>query len=102
MEEIFPLSSKQAVDKNSTILSLTPFLDQNNYLCVGGRLKHANIPTTSKNQIILSKHHYLSRLLIKKSHEQNAHEGREYTLSLLRTHFWIVACLGLIKKVLSD
>ena len=92
----------QTVGKNSTKLSLTPFLDKNNYLCVGGHLKHANMPTNSKSQTILSKDHYLSCLLIKEIHKQNAHLGREHTLSLLRKHFWIVACSGLIKKVLSD
>ena len=91
MKEIFSLSSKQTVDKSSNILLLTPFLDQNNYLCVGGRLKHANIPSNSKNQIILSKDHYLSHLLIKEIHRQNAYVGREHTLSLLRKRFWIVA-----------
>ena len=90
MKEIFPLSSKQTVDKNSTILSFTSFLDKNNYLYVGGRLKHANIPTNSKNQIILSKDLCLFRLLIKGIHEQNAHVGREHTLSFLRKHFWTV------------
>ena len=84
MKEISSLSSKQAVDKNSTILSLTLFLNKNNYLCVGGRLKHANIPTNSKNQII-SKDHYLSRLLIKEIHEQNAHVGTEHTLIIAKT-----------------
>ena len=59
-------------------------------------------PPKSKNQIILSKDHYLSCLLIKEIHEQNARVGREHTLSLLQKHFWIVACRGLIKKVLSD
>ena len=75
---------------------LTTFLEESNCLCVGGRLKHADIPTNSKNQIILSKGHYLYRLLIRKI----AHVGREHTL--LRKHFWVVACKGLIKKVLSD
>ena len=102
MKEIFSPSSKQFVDKNSTILSLTPFFDKNNCLCVGGRLKHADIPTNSKNQIILSKDHYLFCLPIKEIHEQNAHAGSKHTLSLLRKHFWIVACRGLIKKVLSN
>ena len=51
---------------------------------------------------ILSKDHYLSRLLIKEINEQNAHVGREHALSLLRKHFWIVACRVLIKKVLSN
>ena len=50
----------------------------------------------------MSRDHYLSRLLIKEIHEQNVHVGREHTLSLLRKYFWIVACRGLIKKVLSD
>ena len=70
-------------------------------LCIRGRLKHANIPT-NKNQIILSKYYYLSHLLIKEIHEQNAQLGIEHTFSLLRKHFWIVACRGLIKNILSD
>ena len=45
---------------------------------------------------------YLSRLLIKEIHEQNAHVGREHSFSLFGKHFWIVACRGLIKKILSD
>ena len=72
MKDIFLLSRKQIVDKNSTILSLTPFLDKNNYLCVGGRLKHTDIPANSKNQITLLQGHYLSHLLIKEIHKQNA------------------------------
>ena len=83
MKEIFSISSKQTIDKNSTILSLTPFLDENNYLCFGGRLKQANISTNSKNHIILSKDHYLSHLLIKEIHKQYAHVGRGHILSLL-------------------
>ena len=102
MKEIFSLLSKQGVDKSSTILSLTPFLDENNYLCVGRLLKHANILTNSKNQIVVSKEHYLFGLFIKEIHEQNAHIGRKHTLSPLRKHFWLVACRGIIKKVLSD
>ena len=89
MNEILSLSSKQKVDKNSTILLLTPFLDENSYLCVGGNLKHANIQTNSKNQKMLSKGHYLSRLLIKEIkeiHEQNAYLGRvTYTLIIAKT-----------------
>ena len=83
-------------------MSLIPFLDHRKYLCVGGSLKHADIPVNSKNQIILSKSHYLSYLLIKEIHERNAHVGRGHTLSLLRKDFWIVACIALIRKVLSN
>ena len=102
LKEVLSISSKQIVGKNSTILSLTPFSGRSNYLCVGGRLKHADIPTNSKKQITLSRDHYLCSLLTKEIHEWNAHAGREHTLSLLQKHFQIVACTGLIKKVLSD
>ena len=87
MKEIFPFSGKQTVDRNSIILLLTSFLDESNYICVDGRLKHVNIRTNCKNQIMLSKDHYLSRYFIKEIHKQNAHIGREHTLALLRKHF---------------
>ena len=87
MKEVFSLLSKQIVYKNSSILSLTPFLDENNYSLFWWTLKHADILTISKKKIVLSKDHCLSRLLIKEVHEQNAHVGREYTLLLLRKHF---------------
>ena len=101
-QDVLNISSNKSVKKTSKILSLTPFLDHRKYLCVGGRLKHADIPANSKNQIILSKNHYLSYLLIKEIHVRNAHVGREHTLSLLRKHFWIVACRTLIRKLLSN
>ena len=98
-QETLTISSNKSVDNTSKILPLTPFLDHRKYLCVSGRLKHANILVNSKNQIILSKSNYLPYLLIKEIHERNAYVGREHTLSLLRTDFWIVACRALIRKV---
>ena len=71
-------------------------------LCVGGRLEFANIPRTSKNQMIVSKSHYLARLIITDILQRNLHTGREQTLCLIRSFYWIPSCCGLIKTVLRE
>ena len=98
MKKNVSLSSKQTLDKSSTILSFTLCLDENNYLCVGGRLKHANIPTVkSKNQIILTKLFIIIPFTYKgNSRTKCPCRERPYTLIIAKIF------RGLIKKVLSD
>ena len=71
-------------------------------LCGGGRLKFANVPHTSKNQMIVSKSHYLAHLIIIDIHQRNLHTGREQTLCLIRNVYWISSCCGLIRTVLKE
>ena len=73
-----------------------------NILRVGGRLKNANAHPDVKHQVILSSHHHLSKLIISDIHFKNAHIGREHTLYLLRNEYWIPACRGVIRKILSN
>ena len=58
----------QQINKNSKILSFSPYLTDEKILCVGGRINAGNIPITSKNQMIVSKMHYLSNLKIMDIH----------------------------------
>ena len=83
----FSLFRVKNSNENSFILSLAPLFYENNYLCVDRCLKHAYIPTNSKNQIILfSKDHYLPCLITKEIHVQNAHVvGREHALIIAKT-----------------
>ena len=71
-------------------------------LCGGGHLKFANVPRTSKNQMIVSKSHYLARLIIIDIHQPNLHTGRDQTLCLIRNVYWISSCRGLIRTVLKE
>ena len=77
-------------------------LIKKNILRVGGRLKNANAHPDVKHQVILSSHHHLSKLIISDIHFKNAHIGREHTLYLLRNEYWIPACRGVIRKILSN
>ena len=48
-----------------------------------GRINAANLPKESKNQVIVSKSHHLSSLIVKDTHQYNFHIGSEQTLCLL-------------------
>ena len=66
-------------------------------LCVGGRLKNAQIDDQGKHQIILPKKHHIVDLIVRFYHELSGHSGVEYVLSLIREKFWIVA----VKRILG-
>lgn len=95
------LLKNNVLNSSNKLLSLSPFINKDSIICVGGRLKHANIPFESKHQIIISKDHPLSSLLITDLHTKNAHVGRDHTLSLLREKYWVPNCRGLIRRILK-
>ena len=51
------------VKPSSSIATLSPFMNSAGLLCVGGRLKSANITPNSKHQILILKHHPIAKLL---------------------------------------
>ena len=59
------------------------------------KIEFENLPPTSKNQIIVSKPHYLGRLIITDINQRNLHTGREPTLCLICNFCWIPSCRGL-------
>ena len=55
-----------------------------------------------KDQVLLSKHHHLSKVIISNIRDKNAHIGREHTLCFMRNKFWIRACRDIIRKNFSN
>ena len=96
------LSFNRQINKNSKLLSFVPHINEKKILCVRGRINAANLPKESKNQMIVSKPHYLSSLIIMETHQHNFYIGRERTLCLLRNIYWIPSCRGLIRKILNE
>ena len=92
--EYSALYSGQKVSKSSKLLPLSPLMNDERVLCIGGCLKFANIPPTSKNQMIVSKSHYLARPIITDIHKQ--------TLCLIRNFYLIPLCRGLTRTVLRE
>ncbi|XP_060763802.1 uncharacterized protein LOC132872763 [Neoarius graeffei] len=72
---------------------LSPFLDEEGVLRVGGRLTHAALHPHVKHPAILPRDSYLSSLLIKHYHERVHHQGRALTMNELRANgIWILGC----------
>ena len=87
-EEINNLKQEKHIKPSSSIAPLPPFMTSAGLLCVGGRLKAANIPPNSKHQILISKHHPIAKLLTTDIHLNYNHCGREYNLCILRQNYW--------------
>ena len=69
-KEIVDLENAKVL-KDSTLISLNPFLDNCSLLRVGGRLENASLPETGKFSIILPKHHsFLVNFIILSSYTQ--------------------------------
>ena len=52
--------------------------------------------------MIVSKSHYLARLIITDIQQRNLHTNREQTLSLIHSFYWVRSCRGLIRTVLRE
>ena len=100
-EEINNLKQEKHVKPSSSIAPLWPFINSVRLLCVGGRLKTANISPNFKH-ISISKHHPTAKLLLTDIHSNYNHCGKECILCILQQNYWILASRGLIWKILSD
>ena len=92
-EEIKALKQKKEVKSNqsSRLHKLSPFVDDQDVLRVGGRLTRAALHPYVKHPAILPKGHHVSRLLIKHFHERICHQGRGMTMNEIRSNgIWIL------------
>lgn len=78
--------------------NLSPFLDSDNVIRVGGRLKNATIPYDAKHCVVLPKTHHVTNLLIDYYHVKNLHSGPQLTQALLSQSVWILSARSAIRS----
>lgn len=88
-KEIKALKSNKHVHRTSRFIKLSPFIETDGLLRVGGRLRNANLPFASKHQILLPKSHFVTELIIIQSHLAHHRVGLKLTTSMVREKFWI-------------
>lgn len=88
--EINDLQKKGHVSNKSKLLTLTPFLDKEGIIRVGGRLNHSNLVYNRKHPMILAAKGHITMLVIRKSHLETLHGGTQLTLAKTRECFWIL------------
>ena len=99
--EMERLSNGATLPKSSPLRDLLPMLCDDGIMCVGGRLKHADLPSDRKYPIIIPNKHPVAILIVRHYHNI-AHLGTEWTLSHIRSRYWIVKARLIVKQVKKD
>ena len=100
-DEFRTIKKDMSLSKHSKLLPLNPIV-ADNLIRVGGKIVQSYLPFEQKHQILFTKEHFLSTLLVLDKHERNYHIGREQTLSLLRESVWIIKGKALVRKVIQN
>ncbi|CAH0564505.1 unnamed protein product [Brassicogethes aeneus] len=97
--EISALLKHRPVSKYLRKLNI--FLDSNNIVRVGGRLRHSNLSFEQKHPALLPGNHRFVKLLVQETHNKHLHPGTQTMQYLLAQNFWILSSKQVIRKVTS-
>ena len=96
--ELDALKRKVTLPRRSRLLPLSPYLDADGLIRVGGRLRHAKVAYENRHQVLLSPSHDVTRLVINDRHRRLAHSGPDHVLCSLRERYWILRGRAAVKR----
>uniref|UniRef100_A0A0A9YQQ8 Pol polyprotein n=1 Tax=Lygus hesperus TaxID=30085 RepID=A0A0A9YQQ8_LYGHE len=94
-EEIHHLRKNELC--SSQYRSLTPFLSEEGFVMVGGRLSNSPLPLKSKHPLLMPHKSPLSALIIDHYHLNSLHGGPKIVQSLVQRYYWIPSVRQLIR-----
>lgn len=83
---------------SSRLRRLTPLLDSENILRVGGRLSASKLNYDSRHPIILPKKHHVVNILVDYYHVKHLHAGAQLTQSLLAQQVWVLSARSVVRS----
>lgn len=89
-QEVSDLVQGRAISKRSNLRALTPWLDDNGIMRVGGRLQKAIISFDNKHPVILPNDHHLTKLIVRQMHLDTLHGGPRLMMGMLQKQYWII------------
>ena len=78
------LQERGRIPDHNKLSELSPVLDEEGTLRVGGRLKHANIPFSVKHPALIPRFHPLSEAIVHHYHREVKHQGEIISHSRIR------------------
>lgn len=84
----------------SPLRRLTPFIDSQGLIRVGGRLSHSDLPYSTKHPLLLPKDGHFVKLLISHHHIFNCHAGANALQAILCRRYWILSARRVIQHVI--
>ncbi|XP_022837371.1 uncharacterized protein LOC111364652 isoform X2 [Spodoptera litura] len=103
-QEMFPeeytcLKSNQPLHKKNRLISLSPFIDSDNLIRVGGRLNNSHYSYDVKHPILLCSKHHITQLIFENEHIVLFHAGPQLLLAHIRLSYWPLAGRNLAKHI---
>nr|XP_033189843.1 uncharacterized protein LOC117156692 [Bombus vancouverensis nearcticus]XP_033191415.1 uncharacterized protein LOC117157482 [Bombus vancouverensis nearcticus] len=86
--EMQDLRATSPPSKSNRLISLSPFLDAEGIIRVGGRLAHSGLRYEQKHLAVLPPQHHLTNLIIRETHIRQGHSGVQGTLHVVRQAYW--------------
>jgi len=98
--EASSLRKQRSIAPRSPLARLSPFLDHNGVMRVGGRLKHAILSQDERHPMIVPPNSRMAQLLVDSCHRRTLHGEIQLTLGLLRLCFWIPRGRAIVKRLI--
>lgn len=100
-QEVTAIKKDESLLKNSPILRLNPFLDDEDLLRVGGRLCYSQLHKNETNPVIIPNKHHIATLIVRHHHQKVKHQGRHLTEGAIRASgLWLVGGKRLISSII--
>lgn len=93
------LSQGKSLPQHHPLLNLTPFLDAEGLIRVGGRLQNADLPESAIHPIILHSKSHTVRLLVEHMHRTMMHAGSSAVMATLSFTFHIPRLKPLLPSI---
>ncbi|XP_067945305.1 uncharacterized protein [Watersipora subatra] len=90
--------------KQSSIAKLNPYLDPDQLLRIGGRVKNSTaLSLPERHPLIIPKNTHIAKLLVRYYHQKVYHQGRTTTLGALRgAGYWVIRGNKLVKDAIYE
>lgn len=95
------LSKGDSINTSSSILSLSPFMDEVGLMRVGGRLKNSKLQFDACHPILLPRNYDLTHRVIEYEHVRNLHSGTQATIAAVRQRFWPLSLRSTTRKIIQ-
>ena len=101
-KEMVCLERLEKLPKASSLAKLSPVIDEQGLLRVGGRLEKADLSNYECHPLILPSSHHVTTLIVRHYHAKVQHQGRVFTHGLIRSSgFWILGGKRLVSSIID-
>ncbi|XP_045028561.1 uncharacterized protein LOC123471391 [Daphnia magna] len=100
-EDYSNIKEGKQLDPGSSLITLTPFVDHQGVLRVGGRIENAPTPPEARHPIILPAEEKITELMIYSLHLEFVHSTTERTFHELRKLYWVQRGRKTVRRIIN-